>query len=482
MGDTARTDTAPIDTAPTDTAPTDTALTDADAAGLARALTALLDTARHRIGTGTRSALVERVTGHVGAPLEQIPNVALTRPSWEHVTLHVAVAAYLAEHSPDAEWFGVGGAHREHSDLVDLLSGAEQHGMYQLGAVDYTTLAAGPDRVVDAVQLGFVPTSAPGGAPVVLALRGGVAEYGRPSCELRVLAADRAAAAAVRDEVERLVREHDVFRGQVLSFDLNEHQGNEMVSFLPRVPLSRDDVVLPDGVLDAIEQHVVRSAGVSEELRRLGQHLKRGVLLHGPPGTGKTHTVRYLIGRMERSTVVVLSGRALAKLDRAAALARRLTPSVLVIEDVDLIAEDRSHHEATPLLFELLNRIDGVDADADVTFVLTTNRVAEMERALVDRPGRVDLAVEVPRPDAVARERLLRLYARDVPLDEAAVAPTVAATDGVTASFVRELVRRTVLRALAGGSEPALTAELLAATVADLTGERSQLTRALLGG
>jgi ATP-dependent 26S proteasome regulatory subunit len=221
---------------------------------------------------------------------------------------------------------------------------------------------------------------------------------------------------------------------------------------------------------------------VSEELLRLGQHLKRGVLLHGPPGTGKTHTVRYLIGRMERSTVIVLSGRALGMLDQAAALARRLTPSVLVIEDVDLIAEDRSHHMATPLLFELLNKIDGVDADADVTFVLTTNRVAEMERALVDRPGRVDLAVEVPRPDAVARERLLRLYARDVPLDEDGVPPTVAATDGVTASFVRELVRRAVLRGLADGAAPALTADLLAATVADLSGERSQLTRALLGG
>jgi hypothetical protein len=461
----------------------DDTLDTTDATGLARALTALLDAARHRIGTGTGSELVARITDHVGAPLARIPNVALTRPSWEHVTLHVAVHAYLSAHSPDAEWFGVGGAHREHQDLVDLLSGAEQHGMYQLGAVDYTALAAGPDRVVDAVRLGFVPTRAPDGTPVVLALRGGVAEYGRPSCELRVLAADRVTAGAVRDEVERLVREHDVFRGQVLSFDVNEHQGNEMVSFLPRVPLAREDVVLPDGVLDAIEQHVVRSAAVSGELLRLGQHLKRGVLLHGPPGTGKTHTVRYLIGRMEGSTVIVLSGRALGMLDQAAALARRLTPSVLVIEDVDLIAEDRSgHHQSSPLLFELLNRIDGVDADADVTFVLTTNRVAEMERALVDRPGRVDLAVEVPRPDAAARERLLRLYARDVPLDEGAVAPTVAATDGVTASFVRELVRRAVLRGLADGGAPALTADLLAATVADLTGERSQLTRALLGG
>lgn len=460
-----------------------TALDHDDSVRLARALTDLLDSARHRIGTGSRSALVERVTDHIGAPLEDIPNVALSMQAWEHVNLHQGASAYVADHSPGAEWFGVGGTGRGHQDLVELLTGARQHGMYQLGAVDYTTLAAGPDRAVDAVQLGFVPTAAPGGAPAVIGVRGGVAEYGQPTCELRVFAADRATATAVRDEVQRRIREHDVFRGQVLSFDVNEHYGNQMVSFLPRVPLDRTDVVLPDGVLDTIEEHVVRSAGMNAELTRLGQHLKRGLLLYGPPGTGKTHTVRYLLSRLRESTVVVLSGRALKVLPEATALARRLAPAVVVVEDVDLIAEDRSAHESSPLLFELLNRIDGVDADADVTFVLTTNRIADMERALVDRPGRIDLAVEVPRPDAAARERLLRLYAREIPIDEGAVADTVAATDGVTASFIRELVRRTVLRGLTAGPAPVeLTRELLAGTVADLSGERSQLTRALLGG
>jgi len=236
----------------------------------------------------------------------------------------------------------------------------------------------------------------------------------------------------------------------VLSFDVTEHEGNELVSFLLRPALTRADVVLPDGVLDAIEAHVVRSAEVTEHLLRLGQHLERGVLLHGPPGTPETHTVRYLIGRLRHSTVIVLSGRALRMLDQAAALARRLTPAVLVIEDVALVAEDRSDHEASPLLFELLNKIDGVDGDANVTFVLTTNRVDVVERAGGPaRPGGPRRGG--PRPDAAARERLLRLHARDVPLGDDAVAATVAATEGVTASFVRELVRRALLRCLADG-------------------------------
>ena len=455
-----------------------------DAAELARALTQLLDDARRKLGPGRGSALVRRITDHVGVPLAELPNVALQLPPWEHVTLHRGVAAYLAERSPEAEWFGVAGMHRRHEDLAGMLSGAEQHGMYELGAVDYVTATAGPDQVVDVVQLGFVATAAPDGRPVVIGLRGGYEQFGDPVCELRVFAADREVATAVRDEVERLARQRDVLRGAVLFFDVNEHRGNEMVSFLPRPELAVEDVVLPAGVLDAIERHVVRPAEHTARLTELGQHLKRGLLLHGPPGTGKTHTVRYLLGRLQGYTVVVLSGRAMRLLPQATALVRRLQPAVLVIEDVDLIAEDRGRHDSTPLLFELLNRIDGIDADADVTFILTTNRVADMERALVDRPGRVDLAVEVPRPDAEGRERLLRLYARGLPLDPPQVARIVAATEGVTASYVRELVRRAVLRSVDTDPEGPVTLRgaVLDEALAELTDERSALTRALLGG
>nr|BFE77506.1 hypothetical protein GCM10020093_001070 [Planobispora longispora] len=73
--------------------------------------------------------------------------------------------------------------------------------------------------------------------------------------------------------------------------------------------------------------------------------------------------------------------------------------------------------------------MDGVGADSDVTFVLTTNRAGVLERALADRPGRVDLAVEIPKPDAAGRAALLRLYARDLRL-EADLDPIVTATEG----------------------------------------------------
>src|SRR6185312_17026032 len=101
-----------------------------------------------------------------------------------------------------------------------------------------------------------------------------------------------------------------------------------------------------------------------------------------------------------------------------AALARDLHPAVVVLEDVDLVAEDRSFGPAaSPVLFDLLDAMDGGAPDADLLFLLTTNRADLLEPALAARPGRVDVAVEIALPAAPAREQLLTLYGRKVPLE-----------------------------------------------------------------
>ena len=105
---------------------------------------------------------------------------------------------------------------------------------------------------------------------------------------------------------------------------------------------------------------------------------------------------------------------------------------------------------SSPVLFDLLDSMDGAAADADLLFLLTTNRADLLEPALAARPGRVDVAVEIDLPDAPARERLLTLYGKGVPLQLTAadVQTAVERTDGTTASFLRELIRRSVLEAL----------------------------------
>ena len=132
-----------------------------------------------------------------------------------------------------------------------------------------------------------------------------------------------------------------------------------------------------------------------------------------------------------------------------ATLAKRLAPSLLVLEDVDLVAQERTFGPfgSSPVLYELMAQMDGLGDDADVAFVLTTNRPDALEPALAARPGRVDLAVELPLPDGEGRRRLLELYGRGLDLGVKDVDGIVERTNGVTASFIKELLRRAALAA-----------------------------------
>jgi ATP-dependent 26S proteasome regulatory subunit len=159
-----------------------------------------------------------------------------------------------------------------------------------------------------------------------------------------------------------------------------------------------------------------------------------------------------------------------------------------VLEDVDLIAEDRGYGDGSaPVLFELLDAMDGAAGDADLLFLLTTNRADLLEPALAARPGRVDIAIEIGLPDADARRRLLEVHGRGLALalSEDDLAEAVQRTEGVTASFLKELLRRAVLEAVQDTEPdapvPAITGAHLSAALDDLLDSTQGVTRALLG-
>jgi len=254
------------------------------------------------------------------------------------------------------------------------------------------------------------------------------------------------------------------------------------VHTLPAV--DREDIILPAGVLDRVESHTVIFGERVERLRAAGQHIKRGLLLHGPPGTGKTLTAQYIAGRMTDRTVLLMTGAGMRLVEPACAIARLLQPSMVIVEDVDLIAEERTHERgaSTTLLFELLNQLDGMEDDADIVFLLTTNRPDLLEPALAARPGRVDLAVEIPLPDELARRRLLELYSRGLTLDVDDLDHLVARTRGVSAAFIRELIRKAAVASAGTDGRLTVTRHHLDDALQELLFEGGELTRSLLGG
>ena len=430
------------------------------------------------------------LAAHLGPHVGELPVVGDAWPPYEHVNLQVALDQWLAMEGRSHQLIGLTGFQNRMFTLADLSQPmTAMHGP-GIGSVAFESVPRGPGgETMSCVRCGLYLVEEDGDRLALLfreELQHGPSGTGGIAIE--VVGPDPARGSQVLQDLRELALRHNVFRRQVLSFD-HEMFGPESgpVKFLERPQMSRDDLVLPEGTLDLVERQVLGVAIHRERLRRSGQHLKRGVLLHGPPGTGKTHTVRYLLSLSQDMTVIVLSGAALDRIGQACTIARALQPSIIVVEDVDLIAEARSMHWGQhPLLFELLNEMDGLAPDVDVAFILTTNRPDLLEPALADRPGRVDQAVEITLPDAEARRRLIELYRGNLCLDGTDIDPAIERTEGVTASFLKELLRRAALiRAESDsgqGDVIALTSEDLAAALDQLLDERNRLTRVLLGG
>ena len=103
------------------------------------------------------------------------------------------------------------------------------------------------------------------------------------------------------------------------------------------------------------------------------------------------------------------------------------------------------------LLNKLLNEMDGLREDAEILFVLTTNRPEQIESALAARPGRIDQAIEFPLPDDEGRRQLAQLYAGGLETQRQVVDRIVQKTHGASAALIKELMRRSAQFLLESG-------------------------------
>jgi hypothetical protein len=248
-------------------------------------------------------------------------------------------------------------------------------------------------------------------------------------------------------QLEAAVANGRSYRGKVLSLEQRDPYSGQAsgirVHRLRRV--EREQVILPAKTLALLERNVIRFVAQRKRLAELGQATKKGLLFYGAPGTGKTHTIHYLAGALPGHTTLLITAEQVGRLDEYMQLARLLQPSVVVIEDVDLIARERSDmHSACEevMLNKLLNEMDGLRESADILFILTTNRPRALEAALASRPGRVDQAIEFPLPDDEGRRKLVHLYGGAAELVPEVVEAIVSRTQGVSAAFIKELMRR----------------------------------------
>ncbi|MGH2893019.1 MAG: AAA family ATPase [Solirubrobacteraceae bacterium] len=431
------------------------------------------------VAEARESEVAVRLRDHLGTDPKALPTTSAEFALTEHATLQLALDAVLSA----AELMGFTTRHMGFGSigLAEIVAGQGMTGPISLGPVRYVDVEVGDGRVIQCVESGLFLVNHDGAAIALVLSRAGDHPMRPSSLRLEGVSPEVGAVSGLLRLLRAAMRKHNVFRGRIISLHQREQGEGVGVQFHAVSAVQRDDVILPAGTLERLERHTLGITHSAERLRAAGRHLKRGVMLHGPPGTGKTLSMMYLLHAMAGRTTILLTGRGLGLIEQALAIGRELAPATFVFEDIDLVAAERTMEFGSEgVLFELLNQMEGLAEDEDLLFVLTTNRPDLIEPALAARPGRIDLALEIPLPDPDGRRRLLGLYGKGIDIDPASLDHLVERSDRVSGAFIKELIRQAWLRAALEDREPP-TAEDLRRVLDELLEDRSTLTRRLLG-
>ncbi len=426
--------------------------------------------------------LFVRLHKHFLTDPSKLPVVEQSFQLYDQANLHLTINELLANSNSTL----VGIVLHHHYDSVSLakLSRPTTAKNYEEGPVEYVDVQLADDQRLGCVKRGLY-TFQDDGQPVALLIV--PPEQHMAKIGVEVMAIDREAAERFARKLVKGVRHGSVFRGKVLSVEQDCYR-RTIVRFHKLPEITRSGLILPEELLHRIERQTMGLSKHAVRLKAAGRHLKRGILMHGKPGTGKTLSAMYLAAQMPGRTVMVLTGNAVGSIETACGLARLLEPATIILEDVDLIGTERHQQTvgANALLFELLNQMDGLGEDADVLFILTTNRPDHLEPALAARPGRIDLAIEVPLPDEACRRRLFDLYGKGLKLELTDPEEWVRRTKGVSAAFIRELLRKAAVLAAEDNGAPVdaelvLTDRHMEEATAELLVAGGPLTKTLLG-
>ncbi|PPC90326.1 MAG: cell division protein FtsH [Methylobacter sp.] len=288
-------------------------------------------------------------------------------------------------------------------------------------------------------------------------------------------------------KIEEQIKAAQSYRGKVLSLEQAPHYGGSStgITVHKMQTVNRREIILPEQIIEKLDRTIVRFCANRERLRALGLQTKRGVLFYGPPGTGKTHTIRYLASMLKDHTTFLVTAEQIGLLPEYFALARLMQPVIFVIEDADLLAKARSSMHSPGeevLLNHMLNEMDGLKEDADILFVLSTNKPEALEEALVARPGRIDQLIEFPRPDEDCRIRLMKLYGNALTINPELEKNIAKRTEGVSASFLKELMRRLAQYSIDRGEDGIIAKTDVDQALEEMLFANNLLNRAILGG
>ncbi len=227
----------------------------------------------------------------------------------------------------------------------------------------------------------------------------------------------------------------------------------------PRADVTYDDVGGMADAIDQLREMVELPLRYPELFQRLGVDPPRGVLLHGPPGTGKTRLARAVANESDAEFFLINGpeimgsayGESEKKLRDVFDAAAKAAPSIIFIDEIDSIAPKRSNATGETekrLVAQLLTLMDGLEPRTNLVVIAATNRPDAIDEAL-RRPGRFDREIVVGVPDERGRREILGIHMRGMPIDPAVdVAELARTTYGFVGADLAALSREAAIEAV----------------------------------
>lgn len=257
---------------------------------------------------------------------------------------------------------------------------------------------------------------------------------------------------------KKFLKEQSIYRGQAVKVSFKYEREDERYDPLEHCPqfmdlqgIKDDDLIFGEQVIASINIGLFAPIEYSDACRKFKVPLKRGVLLYGPYGTGKTMTAYVTALKAVRNGWTFIYLDSVRDLKKGLEFAAQYAPCVLFAEDIDRVMEG----ERSLKMDDVLNTLDGVDTKgAEIITVFTTNHIDEINPALL-RMGRLDTLVEVLPPDADAAQRLVSLYSRGLLDKDASLERIGAKLAGRIPAFIREVTERGKIAAISrvGGAD-----------------------------
>jgi cell division protease FtsH len=216
--------------------------------------------------------------------------------------------------------------------------------------------------------------------------------------------------------VEDIVEKQNIYRGKIIEF-------GGRIRFLDVKNKSWGSIVLNPLVKTDIRSNTVGFLNRKELWSKYGIPSRRGILLAGEPGTGKTVICRALMAESDGITCITTDAYCLSEegyITELYEMAGDLSPSIVFIEDIDFIGLNREeyNYRSGPVLLALLSVLDGIEEKQEIITIATTNNLESLDRALTKRPSRFDHVIKIPFPEIEERKELINLLCQKIPLDK----------------------------------------------------------------